>query len=185
MTFSSLKEGLIYQDSGEEGYMAFYMHQPRRGLWGCFMLRYTHTKSIEATERYLLRHPLGEKGNSPIHSSVAVHLTPASTVWPWRQCFEGDITTDYGFSQGLCATKPWLLTQLLPAPHVGSHCGWGWPWVNVGAEEPGRMLDQKCVAKLTGRNTLCLQATLRCLITRVNWVLTRKSSSQNTFPLTK
>lgn len=62
MTFSSLKEGLIYQDSGKEGYMAFYMHQPRRGLWGCFMLRYTHTKSIEGNRKISIKTSIRWKG---------------------------------------------------------------------------------------------------------------------------
>lgn len=92
MTFSSLNEGFIYQDSGTEGYMAFYVHQPRRGSWGCFMLRYVHTESIEGNTKISIKMPkqtqFTGKRNSLIHSSVAIHLAPASTAWPQRQALK-------------------------------------------------------------------------------------------------
>ena len=81
------------------------------------------------------------KKNSLIHTSAAIHLAPAPKAWPQRHALKEPLQEIIALTSGFCTAKPRPLAWVLPASHVGSHHGWGWPWVNGGAEWPGRMLD--------------------------------------------
>lgn len=109
------------------------------------MLRYIPTKSIEGNRKISINISTRWKRNFTHSffcsgSSHSCLFSMATETVLWRSHHNR-----LWLQLGVCATKPGPLTQLPAAPHVGSHHGWGWSWENVGAEVPGRILDQKCV----------------------------------------
>lgn len=115
-----------------------------------WVLLHAHTKSTEGKGKISIKMPkenqLTPKGNSLIHSSVAIYLALVPTAWPQTHALKEPLQEATASATGSAPQNPVLLLSYF------QHHMWGWPWVKGEQKGAGQELCEMW-AKLPGRDS--------------------------------